>query len=153
MRSHVGGSVCKWKHIELLVLTELQRKGSSRRAWEDWRGYKVHVGCVRVSAKAKLCLLVRVWERKRYTALIHEKQYTKMKTSARKQRIARPTQNFIRQYHSFHICHLSFIKPLHPLYKLFMPLAKCIHTILFTLLLHFYSALFPTFVYKNKSLL
>lgn len=45
---------------------------------------KVHVGCVHVSAKAKLCLLVWVWE------VIHstnprETNHAKMKTSARKQ--------------------------------------------------------------------
>lgn len=64
-----------------------------------------------------------------------------------------PNPKFHQQHRRSPICHLSVITGLHPLYKLFMPAAKCIHTILFTLLLHFYSALFHTFVYKNKSLL
>lgn len=69
------------------------------------------------------------------------------------QKKRRPNPKFHQQHRRSPICHLSVITGLHPLHKLFMPAAKCIHTILFTLLLHFYSALFHTFVYKNKSLL
>ena len=148
----MGSSVCKWKHIEPLILSRASvRRLQYIRASEDLRGYKVHVGCV-CSYALPTCAGVGKGEIHRTNP--REKK-TKHKNENKWQKIVnrRPTQNFIRQYHSSHICHLSFIKLLYPLYKLFMPLAKCIHTILFTLLLHFYSALFPTFVYKNKSLL
>lgn len=132
------------------VLQPTVLQGSSKRSSRVWRRKRTGPPVLRAASslggfEALQAASARVRKR-------HPKS-RKNKNKCQKTAYQRASRNVIRRYRGSHICHLSFIKLLRPVYKLFMPAAKCIHTILFTLLLHFYSALFPTFVYKNKSLL